>query len=350
MDIKEKTNDIQCDEAPGKEQDRPLISICCLSFNHEKYIGEALDSFLRQDIESPVEILIHDDASTDGTRAIIEDYASRYENIIPMYEEENQYSRGIHNLSGVFNFPRARGKYIAMCEGDDFWLDIRKLRIQADFMEAHPECSMCCHAARIVSMDDSFRELARLAPYHNDQIVEPESLISKSVNIPTASLFFRTEYARKLPDWYFDCPVGDIPLQLFMLLCGSVYYINRPMSAYRVGNKGSWSDLMEKGDKSSLERKWQEHYEAMERLYQAFDSASEHRYSSSVREAISREHFKAEVNKGDLGFALKEENRAFLKELPPLQRNLIRLQYRHPATYKLMRDTWLRLHGKKDEY
>ena len=345
MDIKEKnTGNVEITKE-DQTAEQPLISICCLSFNHEKYIGEALDSFLRQDIDAPIEILIHDDASTDGTRAIIEDYAARYECIRPMFEEENQYSKGIHNLSGVFNFPRARGKYIAMCEGDDFWLDIRKLRMQAEYMEAHPDCSMCCHAARIVSMDDSFRELARLAPYHNDQVLSPPMVISKSVNIPTASLFFRAGYAKELPSWYYECPVGDIPLQLFMLLKGYVYYSNRPMSAYRVGSQGSWTDLMEQGGSESRRQRWQEHYEAMERLYTAFDKDSGGKYSAAVSEALRRERFKTEINKGELGFALIEENKPFLKELPPLQRNLIRLQYKHPALYRVIRGLWLRLHN-----
>ena len=320
-----------------------MVSICCLSYQHRDYITQALDSFLKQDCDFRVEILIHDDASKDGTREIIERYADRYGDVIrPLYEEENQYQKGIRNLSGVYNFPRARGKYIAMCEGDDFWLDIRKLSTQVAIMEDHPECSMCCHAARIVSMDDSFRELAQLRPYHNDGFIETEDIISRPVNIPTSSLLFRTEYAKELPDWYYQCPVGDIPLHLFMALKGRVFYINRPMSAYRVGGGGSWSSLMDQGDQEQRERRWQEHFEAMERLYLDFDRDSGGRYEASVREAIAREAFKAEINKGHLEVTRLPENDRFFHEMPAAQRSLVRLQLRFPRLYARLQSLWYR--------
>ena len=95
------------------------VSICCITFNHEKYIKKALDSFLSQNTDFEYEILIHDDASTDSTADIIREYEKKYPNIIkPIYQTENQYQKGVTNPSGKFNFPRAKGQYIAMCEGD----------------------------------------------------------------------------------------------------------------------------------------------------------------------------------------------------------------------------------------
>ena len=337
-------------ESPLNMRDEaPLVSICCITYNHERYIGEALDSFLKQDCGFSYEILIHDDASKDGTRAVIESYQERYGDIIkPIFQTENQYQKGITNPSGVFNFPRARGKYIAMCEGDDFWIDMRKLRIQAEYMEAHPECSMYCHAARIVSMDDSFRELSQLRPFHNDGVLSAGSVISKPANFPTASLFFRTEYAKELPDWYYDCPVGDIPLQLFMLLKGNVYYSNRLMSAYRVGNEGSWNSMMAEGSRKETDLRWDRHFEAMEKLYRAFDKDSGGRYKEFVAEAVERERFKAEVNKGNLRVCREEKNLKFFKELPPLQRSLVRLRLSWPGAYELMERTWRFLQKRKE--
>ena len=94
----------------------PMVSVSCITYNHGRYLRKALDSFLSQKTSFFFEILIHDDASTDDTVSIIKEYAESYpEIIVPMFEEENQYSRGISNISGVFNFPRARGRYIAMC-------------------------------------------------------------------------------------------------------------------------------------------------------------------------------------------------------------------------------------------
>ena len=127
-----------------------LVSIDCTTYNHGKYISDALDSFLMQNTNFKYEILVHDDASTDDTPKIIKEYESIYPDLIkPIYQKENQYSKGLR-VSGI-NLRRARGKYIAVCEGDDYWIDPYKLQKQVDYMESHPECSMCTHAAYIVS-------------------------------------------------------------------------------------------------------------------------------------------------------------------------------------------------------
>jgi glycosyltransferase involved in cell wall biosynthesis len=117
----------------------PLVSICCITYNHEKYIQQCLEGFLIQKTTFLFEILIHDDASTDRTADIIREYETKYPDIIkPIYQTENQYSKGVI-VSAVYNWPRAKGKYIALCEGDDYWIDSYKLQKQVDFMEANPE-------------------------------------------------------------------------------------------------------------------------------------------------------------------------------------------------------------------
>lgn len=129
----------------------PIVSICCVTYNHAPFIRKALDGFLMQEPPMGVskdepwyEILIHDDCSTDGTTEIIEEYAAKYpDKIFPLYEEENQYSKGVD--MDFFNYNRARGRYIAYCEGDDYWTDSHKLQKQIDFMDAHSEYSICFH-------------------------------------------------------------------------------------------------------------------------------------------------------------------------------------------------------------
>jgi len=115
------------------------VSICCITYNHEFFIRDAIRGFINQKTSFPFEILIHDDASTDGTAEIIKLYEEKYPDIIkPIYQKENQYSQG-RNISLVYQFPRARGKYIALCEGDDYWTDPYKLQKQVDFLEANTE-------------------------------------------------------------------------------------------------------------------------------------------------------------------------------------------------------------------
>ena len=127
----------------------PVVSICCITYNHASFIRKCLDGFLMQKTTFPVEILIHDDASTDGTDDVIREYAAKYPDLVfPLYEEVNQYSRGGAGKMDLYNYNRARGKYIAYCEGDDYWTDPLKLQKQVDFMEMHPEYSVCWHRCK----------------------------------------------------------------------------------------------------------------------------------------------------------------------------------------------------------
>ena len=128
----------------------PVVSICCLTFNHAKYVRQCLDGFLMQETNFPIEILIHDDASTDGTDGILREYEAKYpDKVFPLYEEENKFTHGYRGrMDIVFNYSRARGKYIASCEGDDYWTDPLKLQKQVDFMESHPDYSVCFHRCR----------------------------------------------------------------------------------------------------------------------------------------------------------------------------------------------------------
>ncbi len=122
----------------------PLVSICCLTYNHAPFIRQCLDGFLMQKTTFPFEILIHDDASTDGTDDIVREYASKYPDIIfPLYEDVNKYTTGYSGQMDLFNYKRARGKYIAYCEGDDYWIDPLKLQKQVDFLDTHPDFSVC---------------------------------------------------------------------------------------------------------------------------------------------------------------------------------------------------------------
>lgn len=133
----------------------PLVSICCLTFNHAEFIQECLEGFLQQETSFEVEILIHDDASTDGTDRIVRQYAQKYpEKIFPLYETTNQYTNGYKGKMDItFNYSRARGKYIACCEGDDYWTDPLKLQKQVAFMESHKEYSVCFHRCTHLNMD-----------------------------------------------------------------------------------------------------------------------------------------------------------------------------------------------------
>lgn len=131
------------------QQNNIMVSISCLTYNHAPYIRQCLDGFIMQQCDFDFEVLIHDDASTDGTADIIKEYQQKYPEIIkPFFQNENQWSKGIRGMNQKFNYPRALGKYLAMCEGDDYWTDPLKLQKQVSFLEKNTDyilvsCKTC---------------------------------------------------------------------------------------------------------------------------------------------------------------------------------------------------------------
>lgn len=218
---------------------RPAVSICCIAYNQESYIRDCLEGFVMQKTGFPFEVLIHDDASTDRTADIIREYEEEYPDIIkPIYQTENQYSKGVR-ISNVYNFPRAQGKYIAICEGDDFWTDPEKLQTQFDFMESHPEYSMCFH--RVLRHDErSGEDLLSDNAYTGD--VSLHDAVSKGGGlVPTASMFFRSKWIPFITEFELGCPVGDYARQIALAKVGKVFCDSRVMSTYRMFSANSWS-------------------------------------------------------------------------------------------------------------
>ncbi|WP_173468726.1 glycosyltransferase [Fibrobacter succinogenes] len=208
---------------------KPLVSIKCMTYNHEKYIAQAIDGFLMQQTTFPFEVLIHDDASTDKTATIIRDYESRFPNIIKgIYEKENQYKLDKHHekIDALIS-----GKYIAVCEGDDYWTDPNKLQLQVDFLESHPDYTLCFHAAEIKKEDSLFCHSEAL--YVQDKEYTVDELLDNWI-APTASFVFRREildYPEKNPDRFV---VGDTVLVLKSLALGKVRGFSKKMSVYRI--------------------------------------------------------------------------------------------------------------------
>lgn len=138
------------------EDTQPLVSISCITYNHEHFIRDAIEGFLMQETTFPVEILIHDDASTDNTATIVKEYENRHPSLIsPIYQTENQYSKGLN--PGYNNRGRAKGKYIALCEGDDYWTDPLKLQKQVEFLEANEEYVASGHNTQTIFENDPTR-------------------------------------------------------------------------------------------------------------------------------------------------------------------------------------------------
>lgn len=323
-----------------RNQPEMMVSICCITYNQADYIGDAIEGFLMQKTSFAWELLIHDDASTDGTDQVIRSYAERFpDRILPILQSENQYSQGRTNISGTFNFPRARGRYLAMCEGDDYWTDPEKLQRQVDFMEQHPDCSLCFHSARVEVQGRAATE-RQMRPYRGNRRVSPEEIIGKTSGYPTASLLFRRTMVEQLPDFYVQAPIADIPLQLMAAARGWAYYMDQPMCVYRLGGASSWTTLMKQ---DNYEEKQKHYAEAMEKMYRGFDRESGGRFHDTVERAIARLYFLTRVNTRQYAEVLDKKNRGLYRELNLRTRFFIRFETMAPGVYRWMQKLYHRL-------
>lgn len=257
---------------------RPLmVSIRCITYNHEPYIRQCLDGFVMQKTNFRFEAIVHDDASTDGTADIIREYAEKYPDIIkPIFESENQYSKHDGSLSRIMD-EACTGKYIAICEGDDYWTDPNKLQIQVDFMENHSDYSMCWHdAARISAIDGLLKGDFRR--YKKNKTCKISDLISGGGDFcPTASFLYVKELKDKAPKELFEQYVGDYPLQLYMSFCGKVFYFDKIMSVYRVETPSSWSSKLRK--KVNVESEIMKQWDGEKKIYDDFNRFSNYKYN-----------------------------------------------------------------------
>ncbi len=211
----------------------PLASICCITYNHVSYIQEAIDSFLMQETKFPFEILVHDDASTDGTMEIILDYAKKYPDIIkPIIQTENQYAKcGLINPR--FVFPKAKGKYIALCEGDDYWTDNKKLQKQVTFLEQNPEYVItytnCQPFDKNGNLDVNFGASTR--------DLDAEELI-KATSLHTLTTCFRN-VIKEIPQDLLSARYGDLIMWSLLGAHGKGKYLaDIKPAAYRIHDGG----------------------------------------------------------------------------------------------------------------
>ncbi len=215
------------------------VAIKCLAFNQEPYIRKCLEGFVMQKTSFRFVAIVHDDASTDGTAEIIREYAQKYpEIIIPILETENQYSKKDRSLSRIVNkaLSETGCKYIAWCEGDDFWTDEYKLQKQVDVLEAHPEYSMCCtNMMRFVQAKGQYKK--KIRSLYKDHTISLNYLLYKRNKIATVTAMCRTELMKKYWNLTVSFPVwgmGDLPTWLYMARHGDVCKLKDFTAVYRM--------------------------------------------------------------------------------------------------------------------
>ena len=221
-----------------RDNEKPLVSICCITYNHEPYIRDCLEGFVMQRTDFPFEVLIHDDASTDRTADIIREYGAKYPDIIKaVCQTENQYSKGVN--VGIRTLDRAQGKYIAFCEGDDFWCDPQKLQMQFDFLESHPDYSACfCGQYVLNEFEHRITPMGfPSADFPTDMREAQRVILSGQHPFCTAANFFRTsawkDFRSAFEEDTKNAPMGDRQLFFHLAGAGKIEYIRRRMVVYR---------------------------------------------------------------------------------------------------------------------
>ena len=314
-----------------------MVSVMCTAFNHEDYIREALDSMVNQQADFAYEILVNDDCSSDGTAGIVRDYAEKYpEKVRAFFPEKNLYSQNIDVYYHTF-FPNARGKYVAFCEGDDFWSDPEKLQRQVDFLEAHPEYSACVHNTALHYCDDSWPD-DLLVQRGQDMDMEFGHILGGMHNAwHTSSLVARTEVLASPPDYYHiasEHGFGDFPYGLMVRNAGRVRYLDRTMSVYRLNsNQAAWSAGFYHVAKKRI------HFlEGMVKMLEAFRGhVRDEETAALVDESIDEALFLKYNAEGNAKMLLQPRFKKVFSRRPMGFRMKIYLNYAFPGLQKIYR-------------
>ena len=217
---------------------RPDLSILLLTHNHENYIRQSLDGILAQETGYRYEIILAEDCSTDGTAAIAREYQSRYPDKIRLFS--NRRNRG-GKKTFISGYHRLRGKYVCNLDGDDYWTDPRKLQLQLDFLERHPEYVGCTHNTRFQYENGEAGPDLVLPPGTKGSL--DLSDLANTTYLHTSSLIFRNLFDGKLPKSQRHPLSGDWFLTMLYACHGPIHFIDRVMSVYRIHSHGEWSGL-----------------------------------------------------------------------------------------------------------
>jgi glycosyltransferase involved in cell wall biosynthesis len=247
------------------------LSVMMITYNHENFIAQALNSILTQRVNFDYEIVVGEDHSTDGTREILMDFHQRHpQRIVPLLREKNMGA--VHNMGATLVV--CRGTYIALLEGDDYWTDPYKLQKQVDFLDSNPTSAMCCH--RVQLLDPTGQEHIDVHPTRAAGAYTIENLLSENF-VPACSAMLRRELIGSLPPWHSELAMGDWPLFALVSSKGGIQLMDEIMAVYRVHQGGIWSS------RSRVSR-----MREISRTLEVLDKHFRFRYTNSVRPALAQ--------------------------------------------------------------
>lgn len=290
-----------------------MVSVICTAYNHENYIRHTIESIINQKTNFEFELIINDDASTDNTAKILKEYQNKYSNLRVVFRSENQYSKGLGKQTIFDLCDMAKGKYIAWCEGDDFFVSMDKLQKQVDALESNPEAIACIHSTYRVREKDE-KIIGFRNPYIKKTILSIKDIIPSIGRLYSLnSLMCRKQALDNLrsDEIYRRCKVGDIAYALILGMQGDFIYLDEPLSAYRVAAKGSWTVRMSKDLVGQIS-----YTSSVIEVLELFDARTDKLYHNEVEERINYYRFQrafAERNLSEIG---QLELRPYYKNLP----------------------------------
>lgn len=324
--------------------DNIMVSVICLAYNHEKYIRQALEGFIMQKASFKFEVIVHDDASTDNTAKIIREYAEEYPSIIkPILQTENQTQKHVSKIKNYI-LPKTKGKYLAWCEGDDYWIDDNKLEKQVHALEENLNCSACISKVAFINVDGK-RTGTYLPAFNVDSgCITQDKYLNyclypakfRTLPFQLSGLMMRrslyVDYFESFKDTRAKFDTGDMPLFLYVGLNGDVYYLNDVMSEYRTGNPTSWT-----GKNVRNAEKYEIHMNNMINALEYFDDYTQKKYHHSIEMSIKNRKFLVYQKKRDLKRMTDPDMKDWFNSLSKQRQLTYYISYYLPHIYEILK-------------
>ncbi len=309
------------------------ITVVVMTYNHEGYIAKAIQSILNQKIDVDFNIVVHDDCSNDGTYELLLDLQKNSGSKITIIRQKTRkfLSEGLNQMIFKYVVPKINSRFVAFCDGDDYWIDDLKLKKQFEFMIAHEDYSLCFHSAYQLKQNGDISSKLFIKPEGD---IDLRDIICENtgVCIATSSIFLKSEVFKVFPNWRLQYPVEDVPMYIYAALNGKIHRLKDIMCVYRQFASGSWSSQ----NKNNIEKRVN-HLLRMNEAIKMFDEETNKQYHSLVEVQISGYEFGIALLKKDFAVIFNRKNKKLFKSLKKKERLSLLLQYKTPRLYRMLK-------------